>query len=55
MYFEIYQDQSKLWRWRLKAVNHEIIADGESYKNKKDCLHAIELVMSSSKAIIMWK
>jgi uncharacterized protein YegP (UPF0339 family) len=32
------------WRWRLVANNNEIIAHGESYKNKADCLHAIELI-----------
>lgn len=32
------------WRWRLVANNNEIIAHGESYKNKADCLHAIDLI-----------
>ncbi|MCP5061094.1 MAG: DUF1508 domain-containing protein [Ignavibacteriae bacterium] len=48
MYFEIYQDSSNQWRWRLKASNHEIIAQGESYYNKNDCLHSIELVKSTA-------
>lgn len=51
MYFEIYR-QSKgtlstgkgQWRWRLRAGNHETIASGESYVNKADCLHVIELI-----------
>lgn len=47
MYFEIYQSGGE-WRWRLKAGNHEIIAHGESYKNKNDCLHAIGLVKSTN-------
>lgn len=50
MYFRIYQDTDKQWRWRLRAANHEIIANGESYWNKADCLHAISLVKASYNA-----
>ena len=53
MKFEIYRQRglSALaigggeWRWRLKAGNGEIIAQGESYTSKENCLHAIKLVM----------
>lgn len=54
MYFEIFQQAQGLiatsgqWRWRLKAGNHEIIASGESYRNKQDCLAAIALVKSTN-------
>ena len=51
MYFEIYRQFKGTpstgkgqWRWRLRAGNHEIIASGESYVNKADCLHVIELI-----------
>lgn len=47
MQFQIYTDPAGQWRWRLRAANSEIIAHGESYLNKGDCLHAIELVMST--------
>ena len=50
MYYTIYQDSTRQWRWNLKAANHEIIAHGESYVNKADCLHAINLVKSSNNA-----
>jgi uncharacterized protein len=50
MYFIIYIDTNRQWRWRLKAANHEIIATGESYYNKADCLRAINLVKGSSNA-----
>lgn len=51
MYYEVYKDAQGQWRWRLKAANHEKIASsGEGYTNKQDCLHAIELVKSSSNA-----
>ena len=52
MYFQIYKQQAGLlntqWRWRLKSANHEPIASGESYYNKADCLHAIELIRGAN-------
>lgn len=47
MYFTIRKTHDQ-WRWRLKAANHEIIANGESYHNKADCLHVIDLIRGSS-------
>lgn len=52
MIFEIYQQRmggmlgaaQGAWRWRLKAANGEIIASGEGYRNRSDCIHAIGLV-----------
>jgi uncharacterized protein YegP (UPF0339 family) len=60
MYFEIYRETAVgiglinsttagQWRWRLRAANNETIASGESYHNKQDCLHAIDLVKSTNK------
>lgn len=58
MKFEIYKNQQRAltalatdtgeWRWRLKAGNGEIIAQGEGYRNKQDCMHAIDLVRSTN-------
>lgn len=55
MKFEIYKTANALalaaqggWRWRLKAANGEIIASGESYVSKGDCLRAITLVASTT-------
>lgn len=54
MYFEIYREGMGLlstqWRWRLRAANNEIIASGESYNNKQDCLHAVNLIKSTNAA-----
>ena len=50
MRFEMYRALTVAgmrWRWRLKARNHEIIAHGESYRDKDDCREAIELVQGS--------
>jgi uncharacterized protein YegP (UPF0339 family) len=53
MYFEIYSIKGGLiggpqWRWRLKAGNHQILASGEGYWNKADCLHVIALIQSTN-------
>lgn len=49
MKFELYQDQAKQWRWRLKASNGQIVGNsGEGYHNKPDCEHAINLVKSTN-------
>ncbi len=45
MKFEIYRSGEE-WGWRLKARNGEIIAVGEGYKNKADCLATIDLLQS---------
>lgn len=43
--FEVYLDTSREYRWRLRANNHEIVADSsEGYKDKRDCLRGIEIV-----------
>ena len=37
--FEIYQDKTEEWRWRLTATNGEIIAAStEGYTDKRDCI-----------------
>ncbi len=57
MYFELYQQTRNAlsigagaedWRWRLKAANHEIVAQGEGYRNKTDCLHAVNLLKQTT-------
>jgi uncharacterized protein len=48
-YFEIYESLGQ-WRWRFKSNNDEIIASGESYFNKQDCLNAIGLMKGSYNA-----
>jgi len=48
MYFQIYKGTDYQWRWRLKAANHETIAQGEGYHNKADCEHAVGLVKSTN-------
>jgi uncharacterized protein len=58
MLFEIYQHQEGLyygqWRWRLRSLNYKTIANsGESYHNKADCLHAINLVINTNRSTLI--
>jgi len=51
MYFEIYRDAAGEWRWRLKAANHEVMADsGEGYQNLADCRVAVTKVKRTNPA-----
>ena len=42
--YEVYQDKSGEYRFRLKARNGEIIAVGESYMKKTSCLNGIDSI-----------
>ncbi|WP_454657677.1 YegP family protein [Bosea beijingensis] len=51
MFYYLYQDANRQWRWTLYAANNLKIANsGEGYFNKADCLHAIGLVKGSFNA-----
>jgi uncharacterized protein YegP (UPF0339 family) len=51
MTYYIYKDNQNQWRWTLYAANNEPLAvSSESYWNKADCLHAIDLVKASYSA-----
>jgi len=40
---EFYPDKSGDWRWRIRARNHRIIAEGgEGYETKAGCVRAYE-------------
>jgi len=42
--FEIYQDKSKKFRFRLKARNGQIIAASEAYESEAACRNGIRSV-----------
>ncbi len=43
--FQVYKDGQGEYRWRLRADNHEVIADSaEGYSRKESCEHGLELV-----------
>ena len=45
--YQIYKDTAGKFRFRLKAPNGEIIAEGEGYESKEGCLIGIKVVRSS--------
>jgi uncharacterized protein YegP (UPF0339 family) len=59
MYFEIYPSPPqgvlgpnpfapRQWRWQLRSANHEILAQGESYVNRRDCEHVVNLLKQTT-------
>ena len=43
--FEVYEDNSKEFRWRAKAANGQVVATAsQGYRAKADCEKAIELI-----------
>jgi uncharacterized protein YegP (UPF0339 family) len=43
--FEVFQTTNGQWAWRFKAANSRIVAwSGESYYNRNDALHGVQLV-----------
>lgn len=46
--FEVYQDKSGQFRFRLKAGNGQVIAVGEAYTTKKACLNGIESIRKNA-------
>lgn len=42
--FEVYQDKKGEYRFRLKAINGQIIAVGEGYVKLASCLNGIESI-----------
>ncbi|MEL7490778.1 MAG: DUF1508 domain-containing protein [Pseudomonadota bacterium] len=50
-YFEIFEDASGQWRWRLKGGNGQTIATShEGYSSKQACRDALEKVKRSANA-----
>jgi uncharacterized protein YegP (UPF0339 family) len=49
--FHVYKDNAGEWRWHLKAANGRVVANsGEGYRDRGNCIHAIEIVRSLYKA-----
>src|SRR5262245_17877138 len=47
--FEVYEDNKKEYRWRVKATNGQVIgSSSEGYKAKADCEKAIEQVKTGA-------
>ncbi len=46
--FEMYEDKSGEFRFRLKATNGQVIATSEGYKAKESCLNGIASVQKNA-------
>lgn len=42
--FQVFQDKSGDWRWRLRAANSRVIAQSESYTRKYDAVRAVQAI-----------
>ena len=50
--YEIYQDVHGKYKFRLRATNSEIVAVGEGYKTKSECINGINAVKEHHNAAI---
>ena len=51
MHFEIYRRDgagSRDWCWRLRGAKEGIVAFGEGYGSRSDCLHAVDIVRGTN-------
>ena len=47
--FEVYKDNARLFRWRMRADNNNIIAEScEGFYNRSDCENAVNLVKNEA-------
>ncbi len=47
--FEVYKDNARLFRWRLRASDNTVIAEScEGYYNRSDCENAVNLVRNEA-------
>ena len=46
--FEVYEDRSGKYRFRLKAGNGEVVASGEAYETKASAKAGCEAVMRAA-------
>ena len=47
--FEVYEDKKGAWRWRLKAKNGEIMAQGEGHPDERRAREAVARVVVACK------
>ena len=48
--FEVFKGQDGDFRFRLKAANGKVVAQGQGYKSKDACLKGIESIKKNAKA-----
>lgn len=51
MGYEIYQDKSGEWRWRLRSSNGQLVANGgEGFASRSNVIRALESVRKNAQA-----
>lgn len=50
--FEIYKDAAGKFRFRLRTPNNKIVAVGEGYETKTDCINGVNTLKEHSRAAI---
>jgi uncharacterized protein YegP (UPF0339 family) len=51
MGYEIYQDKSGEWRWRLRSSNGQLVANGgEGFASKSNVIRALESVRKNAQS-----
>ena len=46
--FEVFQDKRGEWRWRLRARNGRVLAQGEGHTRERDAWRAVETVRGAA-------
>ncbi len=46
--FEIYKDKADEFRFRLKATNGQVIATGEGYKTRANCIKGVDSIKNNA-------
>lgn len=46
--FEVFKDKKGEFRFRLRAANGQVIAQGQGYKSKASCLNGIESIKKNA-------
>jgi len=47
--YEVFEDASGQWRWRLVAGNGEVVAQSEAYTRKQDAERGVRDAVSAAK------
>lgn len=51
--YEVYQDKAGKFRFRLKASNGQVVAQGEAYETKRACLNGIKSIQRNAQSPVV--
>jgi uncharacterized protein YegP (UPF0339 family) len=55
MFELIFNSKKKHWYFRLKAKNHKVILQSETYKTKRSALRGIKAIQDNANSVIIVK